>query len=267
MKRASQGGLQQHFLFFVTHPQNREVLKAKFADKATMVVFVERLGEDIGNVEVRGDMPDLKLFGLGHVPDEVVSDVDVLGSGMEDTGVRGKGDSGLVVTPESGLLLREAEFGKKERKPDEFLGSHSACVQFGFAGGEGDGGGASRAPGNEATAEVKAVALSRATVFQDVGPGGVRVALELDGRGATESKDVRAGAMDVPKGAFGRLPVILRPVPGRNVPGEDTEGVGQVRARAHHKIHEAPHQLGVRAIGAGWLGKRRWMGGKGVTGR
>ena len=78
-----------------------------------MAVLLQRLGEDVGNIGVGRNVPNLKFVGLSQVADEVIADVDVFGPRMKDTSIRSEGDSTLVVTPESGLFLRMPELGEK----------------------------------------------------------------------------------------------------------------------------------------------------------
>ncbi|GJP54945.1 hypothetical protein CLOM_g13951 [Closterium sp. NIES-68] len=59
-----------------------------------------------------------------------------------------------IVAPDGGAGLRGTTFLEKVVEPASFLCSHGNGIEFGFTGGEGNGGGAGRASADEATPQV-----------------------------------------------------------------------------------------------------------------
>ncbi|CAI7821117.1 unnamed protein product [Closterium sp. NIES-54] len=192
-----------------------------------------RPGEPIGNVcfktygyiSMTQAIAFLQDFKLGHymkLTDEEVAELDLLGAGVID-GILSEVDGASVVTPESGARLWDTKLCKKKAEPSRLLGGHGANVELGLAGGERNGGGAGGASADKAAAKGETVALGGAAVAED------------------------------PLSSF---PVFLSVTTGANEPDEHTDGVGEVRAVAHHCVHQRPNEFSIGVRGGG--GRSGW---------
>jgi hypothetical protein len=103
-----------------------------------VVLGPQRLGEDIGEVEVRVDVMQSEVAQLEEFTEVEVAERDVLGAGVEHPRVLAQLDGALVVAVESGQDRRMAEVCEQGSQPHCFLGCHGTCVEFSLAGGEGN---------------------------------------------------------------------------------------------------------------------------------
>ncbi|GJP52506.1 hypothetical protein CLOM_g11608 [Closterium sp. NIES-68] len=105
-----------------------------------------------------GDAQRAAEKSLDELTNEVVSELDVFGATMEN-GFLCEVDSTGIVAPDGGTGLGSIQLSEEEAEPPRLLGRHGDGVEFCFAGGESDRGGAGGAPGNEAVPEGETIPL------------------------------------------------------------------------------------------------------------
>ncbi|GJP61826.1 hypothetical protein CLOP_g18950 [Closterium sp. NIES-67] len=109
------------------------------------------------------------MVGLDEFANEVVAELDVLGAAMGNC-FFGEVYRASIVAPDGGAELRGTKFREKVAEPASFLCSRGNGIEFSFIGGEGNGGGAGRAPANEATPQGEAIPLGAVTIRLGVSP-------------------------------------------------------------------------------------------------
>jgi hypothetical protein len=105
--------------------------------KADMIGSPQGLGEDVGEVEVRENRVQGNAVQLEEVAKVEVTKGDVLGPGVIHASVLAQLDGAFVVA----VKRRQdgvAEISQESGQPDSLLGSHGACIELCFTGGEGD---------------------------------------------------------------------------------------------------------------------------------
>ncbi|CAI7750178.1 unnamed protein product [Closterium sp. NIES-54] len=204
--------------------------------------------EDVGKVGRRVNLVEPKVPRLNKIANEEMTELNVLGVPVKHSILSEVNGTGIV-TPDGGTALGGTKFLKKEGEPAGLLRSHGSGIQLRLAGGEGDSRGAGGAPADKAASKREAIALGGVSIRPRISPGGVTVAAEERWEGATKGKDIFLGATKVPEDTLGGLPVLFRMFACANKTSEDADGVGKVRARGDHGVHEGADELGIRMGG------------------
>jgi len=98
--------------------------------------FWKRLREEVGELLFGGDVRDLERTALKMISNEVVPDVDVLGSPVIALSV-GQGDGGLVIgVQDSWLDRRDAQFGDVVHAGQELANGFRESHVFGVHCGQ-----------------------------------------------------------------------------------------------------------------------------------
>src|ERR1700730_10930637 len=134
----------------------------------------QRLGEDVGEHLVSWAKAEVDFFRCDAFTDEMMSDVNVFGTGMRNWMAR-KSDTSLVIhANERGGCLQKTEVSEECTEPDGFLrcvrGSHVLC----FDSGKCDCGLFLRGPRDSAASDVENEPRNRAAVIQVLCPVGIR---------------------------------------------------------------------------------------------